>query len=295
MGIENLKTPWVPNFKGIPAKMTDSAVEAKEAIHRKIWHRSLNYVVNDICKSVVPVWKRVNRIANSIKRDRSKSKGWPQSGIDRGCLVEAPVGSHSLLREQYLSTVFPRNSTERVDPLLPFVLGTYPKVSSPFGRVTKVPRQELSGDDRGTNPLAVAGRLFCFTIRPGRLSLTSVAYEFTSIPGRPLPEFAQVCPHPPPPNRLDEESILANKYNPYTHLGAPLPAYPYKTRVGGSRSYEVPTTRSTLPKGKRCVCQVRFFLVGLGGFDKKCYAYTQDYPSSRKLRGDYFTTTDDRP
>ncbi|KAL0814726.1 hypothetical protein Bca101_071169 [Brassica carinata] len=73
-----------------------------------------------------------------------------------------------------------------------------------------------------------------------------------------------------PPNRLDEESILANKHNPYTHLGAPLPAYPYKTRV-------------------------RFFLVGLGGFDQKCYAYTQDYPSSRKLCGDYFTTTDDRP
>ncbi|PNX60160.1 hypothetical protein L195_g051784, partial [Trifolium pratense] len=73
--------------------------------------------------------------------------------------------------------------------------------------------------------------------------------------------------------------------------GAPLPAYPYKTRVGGSRSYEVPTTRSTLPKGKRCVCQVRFVLVGLGGFDQKCYAYAQDYPSSRKLRGDYFRTT----
>ena len=30
----------------------------------------------------------------------------------------------------------------------------------------------------------MAGRLFCFTIRPGRLSLPSVAYEFTSIPGR---------------------------------------------------------------------------------------------------------------
>src|SRR6185312_2346850 len=49
---------------------------------------------------------------------------------------------------------------------------------------------------------------------------------------------------------LDEESILANKHTPYTHLGAPLPAYPYKTRVGGSRSYEVPTTRSTLPPKK---------------------------------------------
>lgn len=30
----------------------------------------------------------------------------------------------------------------------------------------------------------MAGRLFSFTIRPGRLSLPSVAYEFTSIPGR---------------------------------------------------------------------------------------------------------------
>ncbi|RDY13484.1 hypothetical protein CR513_01608, partial [Mucuna pruriens] len=44
------------------------------------------------------------------------------------------------------------------------------------------PHQELPGDDRGSNPPAVAGRLF-FTIRPGRLSLPSVAYEFTSIPG----------------------------------------------------------------------------------------------------------------
>lgn len=42
----------------------------------------------------------------------------------------------------------------------------------------------------------------------------------------------------------------------HPHLGAPLPAYPYKTRVGGSRSYEVPTTRSTLPKTKRCVGSV---------------------------------------
>nr|GLL39505.1 hypothetical protein VITISV_038988 [Ipomoea trifida] len=46
------------------------------------------------------------------------------------------------------------------------------------------PRQEPPGDDRGSNPSAVAGRLFSFTIRPGRLSLSSVAYEFTSIPGR---------------------------------------------------------------------------------------------------------------
>ena len=61
--------------------------------------------------------------------------------------------------------------------LPPFVLATSPKVP---------PRQELPGDDRGrgSNPPAVAGRLFSFTIRPGRLSLPSVAYEFTSIPGR---------------------------------------------------------------------------------------------------------------
>jgi hypothetical protein len=114
--------------------------------------------------------------------------------------------------------------------------------------------------------------------------------SFRFIPCSRYPN-SRKCVHTP----LDEESILANKHNPYTHLGAPLPVYPYKTRVGGSRSYEVPTTRSTPPKGKRCVCQVRFFLVGLGGFDQKCVAYTQDYPSSRKLRGDYFTTTDDRP
>ncbi|KAK7298938.1 hypothetical protein VNO77_46260 [Canavalia gladiata] len=44
-------------------------------------------------------------------------------------------------------------------------------------------RTKLPGDDRGSNPPAVAGRLFFFTIRPGRLSLPSVAYEFTSIPG----------------------------------------------------------------------------------------------------------------
>ena len=137
---------------------------------------------------------------------------------------------------------------------------------------------------------------FFFTIRPGRLSLPSVAYEFTSIPGRVqflffaphLVAFTRIRASVSTPPWLDEESILANKHTPYTHLGAPLPAYPYKTRVGGSRSYEVPTTRSTLPKGKRCVCQVRFVLVGLGGFDQKCYAYAQDYPSSRKLRGDYF-------
>lgn len=37
--------------------------------------------------------------------------------------------------------------------------------------ILRSPRQELPGDDRGTNPPAVAGRLFCWTIRPGQLSL----------------------------------------------------------------------------------------------------------------------------
>ncbi|KAH0634568.1 hypothetical protein KY290_035004 [Solanum tuberosum] len=166
--------------------------------------------------------------------------------------------------------------SERVDPPIPFVLATYPKVSSP-----RAPRRR-----QRKQPVCCGGAAFFFHNKTWTIIPT-----FGSL--RPLPEFAQVCPHPP--NLLDEESFLANKHNPYTHLGAPPPAYPYKTRVGGSRSYEVPTTRSTLPKGKRCVCQVRFFLVGLGGFDQKCYAYTQDYPSSRKLRGDYFRTTDDRP
>lgn len=190
--------------------------------------------------------------------------------------------------------VFLRNSTERVDPPLPFVLATYPKVSSP-----RAPRRR-----QRNQPACCGGAAFLFhnktwTIIPILGSLRvyvhpwSGTVSFRFLPCSRYPN-SRKCVHTPP-NWLDEEPILANKHNPYTHLGAPLPAYPYKTRVGGSRSYEVPTTRSTLPKGKRCVWQVRFFLVGLGWFDQKCYAYTQDYPSSRKLRGDYFTTTDDRP
>lgn len=191
-----------------------------------------------------------------------------------------------------LPTVFLRNYTKRVDPFLPFVLATYPKVSSP-----RAPRRR-----QRNQPACCGGAAFLFhnktwTIIPTRLRVYvhpwSVTVSFRFIPCSRYPN-SRKCVHTPP-NWLDEESILTNKHNPYTHLGAPLPAYPYKTRVGGSRSYEIPTTRSTLPKGKICVCQVRFFLVGLGGFDQKCYAYTQDYPSSRKLRGDYFTTTDDRP
>lgn len=189
---------------------------------------------------------------------------------------------------------FLRNYTERVDPPLPFVLATYPKVSSP-----RAPRRR-----QRNQPACCGGAAFFFhnktwTIIPTLGSLRvyvhpwSGTVSFRFLPCSRYPN-SRKCVHTPP-NWLDEESILANKHTPYTHLGAPLPAYPYKTRVGGSRSYEVPTTRSTLPKRKRCVCQVRFFLVGLGGFDQKCYAYAQDYPSSRKLRGDYFTTTDDRP
>ena len=72
-----------------------------------------------------------------------------------------------------LPTVFLRNSTERVDPPLPFVLATYPKVSSPGA-----PRRR-----QRNQPACCGGAAFFFTIRPGRLSLPSVAYEFTSIPG----------------------------------------------------------------------------------------------------------------
>jgi hypothetical protein len=35
--------------------------------NKKIWHRSLNPVVNEICNLVAPVWRRINWIANSIK------------------------------------------------------------------------------------------------------------------------------------------------------------------------------------------------------------------------------------
>lgn len=46
--------------------------EVKEVIYRKIWCCLLNFVVNEICKLVVFVWRRINRIANSIKIDLSK-------------------------------------------------------------------------------------------------------------------------------------------------------------------------------------------------------------------------------
>uniref|UniRef100_A0A3Q7I9T4 Uncharacterized protein n=1 Tax=Solanum lycopersicum TaxID=4081 RepID=A0A3Q7I9T4_SOLLC len=40
--------------------------------HIKIFRRSLNYVVNEICKLFVRIWRRINKIANSIKSDSSK-------------------------------------------------------------------------------------------------------------------------------------------------------------------------------------------------------------------------------
>lgn len=100
MGMENLEKPWVPNFKGIPAEITDPAVsastwasgnriwtgtigtftgkEAKKASRSKIWRHSLNSVVNNICESVVPVWKKINKIAKSVKTDPSRvcKKNW---------------------------------------------------------------------------------------------------------------------------------------------------------------------------------------------------------------------------
>ena len=143
--------------------------------------------------------------------------------------------------------------------ILPFVLATFPKVSSP-----RDPRRR-----QRNQPACCGGAVFLFhnktwTIIPTLGSLRVYVHpwsgkvSFLFLPCSRYPN-SRKCVHTP---LLDEESILANKHNPYTHLGAPLPAYPYKPRVGGSRSYEVPTTRSTLPKGKRCVCQVRFFFVG---------------------------------
>lgn len=80
-----------------------------------------------------------------------------------------------------LPTVFLRNSTERVDPP---VLATYPTVSSP-----RAPRRR-----QRNQPARCGGAaFFFFTRRPGRLSLPSVAYEFTSIPGRV--QFLFFAPH----------------------------------------------------------------------------------------------------
>lgn len=176
-----------------------------------------------------------------------------------------------------LPTVFLRNYTERVDPPLPFVLATSPTVSSP-----RAPRLR-----QRNQPACCGGAAFLFhnktwTIIPSLGSLRvyvhpwSGTVSFRFLPCSRYPN-SRKCVHTPQTDLTRNPFSRTN--TPPTHLGAPLPAYPYKSRVGGSRSNEVPTTRSTLPKKKDV--SVRFFLVGLGGFDHKCYAYAQDYPSSR--------------
>lgn len=190
-----------------------------------------------------------------------------------------------------LPTVFLRNSTERVDPPLPFVLATYPKVSSP-----RAPRRR-----QRKQPACCGGAAFFFTIRPGRLSLPSVAYEFTSIPGWvqfpfdfSLVAVTRIRASVSTPPKLTWRGIHSREQTQPLHTPRSTPSC--ISIQDPSRRVEVlrGTHYSEYPPQKRCVCQVRFVLVGLGGFDQKCYAYAQDYPSSRKLRGDYFTT-DDRP
>lgn len=126
------------------------------------------------------------------------------------------------------------------------------------------------------------GDFVLLTISPGILYLPSIAYKFTSTPCRvqfPL-NFSVVFF-----TRIrasvftlayfnDEEYFPTNKHKHYKHIGEPRISYPYKSEVGWSRSSELPTNRSNLPKGKRCVSQVWFFLVGMGRFNQKCYAYT---------------------
>ncbi|XP_058757403.1 uncharacterized protein LOC131630660 [Vicia villosa] len=73
MGIENLKNPWAPNFGRNTFKIgtigTLTAKAVKEAIHRKIWRRSLNSVVNDICKSAVHKDSQLNYRRNKETGD----------------------------------------------------------------------------------------------------------------------------------------------------------------------------------------------------------------------------------
>ncbi|KAK7375855.1 hypothetical protein VNO78_35168 [Psophocarpus tetragonolobus] len=185
-----------------------------------------------------------------------------------------------------LPTVFLRNSTERVDPPLPFVLATYPKVSSP-----RAPRRR-----QRKQPACSGGAAFFFTIRPGRLSLPSVAYEFTSIPGWvqfpfdfSLVAVTRIRASVSTPPKLTLRGIHSREQTQPLHTPRSTPSC--ISIQDPSRRVEVlrGTHYSEYPPQKRCVCQVRFVLVGLGGFDQKCYAYAQDYPSSRKLRGDWTT------
>lgn len=157
------------------------------------------------------------------------------------------------------------------------------------------PRQELTGDDRGTHLPAVAGRLFCSTIRPGRLSLPSVAYEFTSIPGRvKFPFLLRPCSRYPNSRKCVHTPLTWRGIHSreQTHLLHTPRGTPSCISIQ-DQSRRVEVRRGTPyseypPTKKRCV--VRWF-------DQKCYADAQDYPFSRKLRGhlDYFTTTGDRP
>ena len=85
-----------------------------------------------------------------------------------------------------------------------------------------------------------------------------------------------MCPHPPD---LTRNPFSRTKHPLHTPRSTPscISIQDPSRRVEvlrGTHYSEYPPTK------KRCV--VRWF-------DQKCYAYTQDYPSSRKLRGDYLT------
>ncbi|GJT29069.1 hypothetical protein Tco_0909344 [Tanacetum coccineum] len=57
-------------FHGEVGHTTDECMHLKRQIEEMLKAEKLsNYVVNKICKLVVPVWKRINRIANSIKTE----------------------------------------------------------------------------------------------------------------------------------------------------------------------------------------------------------------------------------
>ncbi|KAK8504616.1 hypothetical protein V6N13_063967 [Hibiscus sabdariffa] len=114
------------------------------------------------------------------KRPSSKSKEkWARWEERWSAACRAPV-THS--RVAHIADLYLQ--IERDVKVIALCYGRPPTYGLYAITIVMSPRQELPGDDRGTNPPAVAGRLFCFTIRPGRLSLPSVAYEFTSIPGR---------------------------------------------------------------------------------------------------------------
>lgn len=141
-------------------------------------------------------------------------------------------------------------------------------------------------------PACCGGAAFLLK-RPGRLSLPSVAYEFTSIPGRvQFPFLLRPCSRYPNSRKCVHTPLTRN---PFSRTNTPPPRSTPSCISIQDPSRRVEVLRGTHyseypPTKKRCV--VRWF-------DQKCYAYTQDYPSSRKLRGDdltlyYFTTTERR-